>query len=158
MLDSTIIKNGCSITFSQKGMVIQKQNRKKGVIYLLLIILTLLAAITLFVNKYFYILYLKYDYLEILNILLMVTTLCYKNFPKKDLIPYHYIDKINIMNSVVEQMTIVKIETKPGYNYVFQYSYPDMADWDNVIYPLSRYSEEIFVKFASCTFNLDSYK
>ena len=55
-------------------------------------------------------------------------------------------------------MKIIKIETKPGYNYIFQYSYPDMADWENIIYPLSRYAEEASIKFASCTFNLDSYK
>lgn len=158
MKESVITKKNCSITFSQKGMTVQQQNRKQDLVYLLLITTTIITAALLFLNKYFLILNIKYNLLEVMNIILVIATILYKSLPKKELIPYHFIEKITIMNSKKDHMTIVKFDTKPGYKYVFQYSYPDIAEWDNIIYPLGPYNEEIPLKFESCAFTLDKYK
>ncbi len=158
MEESVITKKNCSITFSQKGMTIQQQNRKRSFVYLLLITLTIITATLVFINKYFLIFGIKYNLLEAINIILVIATIWYKTLPKRELIPYHFIEKISIMNSIQDHMTIVKLDTKPGYKYVFQYSYPDIAEWDNIINPLGKYNEEIPLKFASCTFTLETYK
>ena len=118
MEERVITKKNCSITFSQKGMTIQLQNRKRRLVYLILITSTIITAILLFMNKYFFLGKVKYNLLEVINIILVVITIWYKTLPKRELIPYHFIEKITIMNSIRCLKFCIKIDPSCMYHVV----------------------------------------